>query len=297
MENRGPYQATAVLFLAFLFLPAFSAVAASPALPLPVPCNASAGSCYVPHIGEQWQWQLSCTPGLPSCTRIADRPAGIGFYDIDWEENRKATVARIHRNGSAAIAYISAGTWENWRGDRGSFPLPVIGNIYGEWPDERWLDVRRTDVLIPLMVRRMKIAKNKGFDGVQFDNLDGWQADTGFPLTAADYTYYAARLSNKAHKLGLSAAWENALEIRRPLLPYMDWFLMEDCHVYGECRAARAFTGSGKFVGGVEYTDETTGMGFCSFYDDWQISGLLKNRNLGAWRKSCPQPGTCPSCR
>lgn len=262
-------------------------VSATSALPAPVPCNLSRGTCYTPDINDRWQWQLSCSPGVPTCIKILGPEEQIRFYDIDWEDNSKKTVRKIHNSGARAIAYISAGTWENYRSDKGDFPQSVIGKRYDEWPDEYWLDVRRVDVLLPIMRERMKVCKRKGFDGVQFDNLDGFQQSTGFPLTRKDYLKYAARLSNIAHKLGLSCAWENAVELRTGLFPYMDWFLMEECSVYGECSAAKTFTSAGKFVGGVEYTVDVNSMDFCNKYAEYDISGMLKRMNLGTYRKPC----------
>ena len=263
-------------------------VPAVSALPEPVPCNLTRGSCYTPDINDRWQWQLSCAPGIPTCTKILSSEEQIRFYVIDWEDNSKKTVGKIHNSGARAIAYISAGTWENYRSDKDDFPRSVIGKRYDEWPDEYWLDVRRTDILLPIMRERMKVCKKKGFDGVQFDNLDGFQQSTEFPLTRKDYLRYTARLSNIAHKMGLSCAWENAVEIRTGLLPYMDWFLMEECSVYGECSAARTFISDGKFVGGVEYTDDAGSMKFCDTYAKYDISGMLKRMNLGPYRKPCP---------
>lgn len=284
------FRCRPVLLTAVLILVAILPLTASaaPALPAPVGCNVSAGTCYTPVPGDRWQWQLQCSAGAANCTRILNGSEEIRFYDIDWEESTARTVREIHASGAKAVAYMSAGTWENWRHDRGKYPAGVIGKTYPEWPQEKWLDVRRTGILVPIMVRRMKIAKKKGFDGVQFDNLDGWQTKTGFPLSASDYAFYAAKLANRAHRLGLSASWENAAELRGTLLPYMDWFLMEDCAVFGECSAAGTFISAGKFVGGVEYTDETTTLDFCTLYRSYGISGMLKKRNLGVYRLACP---------
>lgn len=265
----------------------FTCVPVASALPEPIPCNLSRGSCYAPEIHDRWQWQLSCSPDIPTCTKLISPGDQVQFYDIDWEENSKKTVRKIHNSGGRAIAYISAGTWENYRSDKDDFPKCVIGTQYEEWPDEYWLDVRRIDVLLPIMRERMKVCKKKGFDGVQFDNLDGFQQSTGFPLTRKDYVKYAARLSNIAHTMGLSCAWENSVELRKELLPYMDWFLMEECFAHGECSAARTFTDAGKFVGGVEYVEGVNSMKFCNTYAKFHISGMLKKINLGFYRTPC----------
>ena len=102
----------------------------------------------------------------------------------------KRTVDRIHANGSKAICYISVGSWENWRPDKNRFPESVLGNDYDGWPGERWLDIRKLDVLGPIMGDRMDMCRDKGFDAVEPDNMDGYTNRTGFELTAKDQLRY-----------------------------------------------------------------------------------------------------------
>ena len=47
-------------------------------------------------------------------------------------------------------------------------------------------DIRRWDVLEPLLAARFKTCKDKGFDAVEPDNVDGYSNGSGFPLTATD---------------------------------------------------------------------------------------------------------------
>ncbi len=71
----------------------------------------------------------------------------------------------------------------------------------------------------------MNLCKSKGFDGVEFDNVDGYANNTGFPLTYADQITYNTWLANQAHTLGLSVALKNDLGQVHDLLPYFDWAL------------------------------------------------------------------------
>lgn len=247
----------------------------------PVPCDSSQGSCARPATLSKWDWQLS----LPYDVSRAD---AIRWYDLDWEDATPRTIAAIHAKGAKVACYMSVGTWEKWRRDKSFFPAFVQGKIYEEWPDERWLDVRRTDVLVPIMEARMDVCRQKGFDGVQFDNLDGFEnnalAKTGFPLKRAHEVQYARWLANIAHRKGLSVAWENAIPLLPSLVSYMDWFIMEECNQYDECGAATAFTNRGKFVGAVEYSDTIELQEFKTYCDDnaaLRISSIFKNRNLG----------------
>jgi hypothetical protein len=254
------------------------------ALPLdPIPCDTGQGSCYAPSVMASWQWQLACDTD-PTCT---DLSVEVDWYDVDWEETPAATVDAIHEVGAHAACYISAGTWEDWRGDRAAFPPEVIGRAYPGWPGERWLDIRQIDTLLPIMEARMAACREKGFDGVQLDNVDGWENDPGFPLTQQDYAAYSARLANLAHQMGLSAGWENAAENVPALLPYFDWFIMESCTAWGECELAAPMVEAGKFVGAVEYDAAYQDLSFCETYAALGISGMFKTLDLNSYRLAC----------
>ena len=97
-----------------------------------------------------------------------------------------SVVAQLHAMGRRVMCYVDVGTWEKWRPDAGKFPKSVLGNPDGHWKGERWLDVRQTAILEPIMAHRLELCKRKGFDGVDPDNLDGYENKTGFPLTYAD---------------------------------------------------------------------------------------------------------------
>jgi hypothetical protein len=49
------------------------------------------------------------------------------MYDIDLFETPPSAVASLHRSGRHVICYLDAGTYENFRPDRGTFPPSVLG--------------------------------------------------------------------------------------------------------------------------------------------------------------------------
>ena len=75
--------------------------------------------------------------------------AGDGRTGLRHRRVRHPRVVRVAaaRLKRYAVCYIDAGTWENWRPDRQRFPDSVLGRANG-WPGERWLDIRRIDVLV-----------------------------------------------------------------------------------------------------------------------------------------------------
>jgi len=91
----------------------------------------------------RWQWILSL-PGNHDFGKSAE------LYDVDMFPTRKADVGKLHAEGKKAICYIDGGSWEKDCPDAKRFPKIVLGCPYQGYPDERWLDIRRIDILGPI---------------------------------------------------------------------------------------------------------------------------------------------------
>ena len=229
-----------------------------------------------PALNTSWQWQLT-TP--------VDQTVNAQMYDIDMFDNDVSVVASLHAQGRKVICYISAGTFENWRPDAASFPAVVKGNAVSGWPGENWLDIRRLDILGPIMTARLDLCQTKGFDGVEPDNIDGYANGTGLPLTAQDQINYNTFLANQAHARGLSVALKNDLDQVQALLPYFDWALNEQCFQYNECNTLVPFITAGKAVFEVEYSLSTSQ--FCPQANALNFNAMQKDLNLDAFRIPC----------
>ena len=162
-------------------------------------------------------------------------------------------MADLHARGRKVACYFSAGSFENWRPDAAQFPDEVKGRSNG-WPGERWLDVRRLDVLGPIIDARLDLCRAKGFDSVDPDNVDAWSNNSGFPITGADQLAFNRYIANAAHARGLSVALKNDLDQIPELLPYFDWAVNEQCAQYAECDLLVPFVQAGKPVMEIEYT-------------------------------------------
>lgn len=230
---------------------------------------------WVPAPGAQWQWQLRSTP---------DIEAEIDIYGMDGQGTAEEAVRSFKDRGKRTICYLSAGTLEAWRPDAGRLPSEVVGESMEGWPDEYWLDVRRLDVLLPLMAARMDECASKGFDAVEPDNVDGYVNRTGFPLSAEDQLQYNRALAELAHERGLSIALKNDVDQILELEPYFDFAINEECFRHGECEEYRPFTVAGKAVLNVEY-EETPGR--CELARELGLSSMLKNMRLDDWRRPC----------
>jgi hypothetical protein len=223
-----------------------------------------------------WQWQLT-TP--------VDLSVPADMYDIDLFDNGADVVGALHASGRRAICYLSAGTYEPGRPDSGAFPAAVLGDAVQGWPDERWLDIRRLDVLGPIMEQRLDLCRAKGFDGVEPDNVDGYSNSTGFPLTAADQLAYNRFLVSAAHARGLSVGLKNDLDQAAELQPDYDWALNEECFQNSECDLLRPFVAAGKAVFNVEYSLDTSA--FCPQAQALGFMSMRKSLSLDASRTPC----------
>jgi endo-alpha-1,4-polygalactosaminidase (GH114 family) len=253
-------------------------------LPGLVPCE----SCWYPPVQESWQIQLSSTPAAPFLH--------VRMIEVDGFGTPASTVAALHRSmpGRGVVCYIDAGTWENWRPDAGEFPKYLLGLKDGSWPGERWLDIARFNgVLAAIMRARAEMCKNKGFNAVDFDNVDAYANDTGFHLTAGNQLAYDVFLANTAHSLGLSVGLKNDIEQIPELLPYFDFAVDEQCFRYADCLTSQnggmyglnEFVAAGKAVFDIEYQIKPSQ--FCPAATRDRINALVKQLSLGAWRVAC----------
>jgi hypothetical protein len=104
----------------------------------------------------------------------------------------------------------------------------------------------------------VRTCADKGFDAVEFDNLDTWTRFRGIdgvaPIRKKHAVWYARRLVRHAHSLGLAVGQKNAslLTSRQSLERIgFDFVVAESCGTYRECdRYTRVF---GDRVLAVEY--------------------------------------------
>ncbi|GAB3869296.1 endo alpha-1,4 polygalactosaminidase [Dactylosporangium cerinum] len=240
------------------------------------PSGAVAGGWWKPAVGATWQWQLTGT---------LDTSVAVDVYDVDAVTTSAADVARLKSAGRRVICYVNVGAHEDFRADAGNFPESVRGKGLEGWPGEKWLDIRRWDTLAPLLEARFKVCKDKGFDAVEPDNVDGYANNSGFPLTADDQLTFNRRVADLAHRLGLGVGLKNDVEQAGALEPAFVFAVNEECAHYDECDTLKVFIAAGKPVFHVEY-DVDTGK-FCPKTTALRFSSMKKKEDLDAWRQAC----------
>lgn len=219
-----------------------------------------------------------------------DLNIAVDVMILDLYETSTADVASLHNRDVKVSCYLNAGAWEAWRPDRDDFPESVVGFNYYGWPGERWLDIRQLDVLQPILEARLDLCLEKGFDGVEPDNLDGYQNATGFSITADDQLKFNRWLAQAAHERGLAIGLKNNPDQAHILVNEFDWITTENCFKQDWCEQASVFIQAGKPVFAIEYRQEGMQLNdFCDRAAKLQIDAILKNKSLDAWLAACPQ--------
>ncbi len=236
-----------------------------------------AAGIWHPAPGTTWQWQLAGT---------IDTSLPVMMYDVDLFDAPDDVLSRLRARGIRIVCYFSAGSHEDWRADAAELPASVIGKPLDGWPGERWLDIRSAAVRAQMRARLAR-AKQRGCDGVEPDNVDGYTNPSGFPLTAADQLDFNRFLAREAHGLGLSIGLKNDLAQVTELVGDFDWALVEECVVHEECAALAPFTAANKPVFHVEYGAGTLATTVCPATRALGFTTLIKNLELDAWRVAC----------
>jgi len=258
----------------FLTVPLFVAAVFGAALP----------AYWSPAPQDTFQWDLEAPVPLNSHATV---------YDVDDFDNPKEFITALHRYRKHAICYIDVGSWENYRPDAGEYPAKILGKAYPGYPDERYVDIRQIAILGPILERRFDLCKAKGFDGIEPDNIDSYQADTGFKLTAADARTFDYWLIAQAHARKLSIGQKNDPDQAAILVTHFDWALTEECFFGQFCDEIVPYVKAHKKVFNVEYEGDTTIEEFlkvdchANVSDHYGYDMSYKRVNLNAPRLTC----------
>lgn len=226
--------------------------------PSPVTSTPIPGTWWKPTTDKpiDWHWQLS-----EDFTYPRDVIANVKVYDIDGEKATADTVAKLHALGPdvKVICYFDAGVYENYRSDASSFTAhpEMIGAKDTGWDGSFWLDIRRTDILLPIMENRVKNwCQAKGFDAIEPDETEVWSNNSGFPLTKADNNTYNQLIAGLAHKYNLAVALKGNTTEAAELVSYFDFSINEQCWQYSECDNMKSFLNANKAVFNIEYNTD-----------------------------------------
>jgi hypothetical protein len=218
-----------------------------------------------------WQFQIQGE---------VDTSIDAKVFEVDGFDVPAKTIGKLRSQGKKTICYIDVGSWENYRADKAQFPKSVIGKRYDGYPNERWLDIRRYRLFAKPIRARIQMCADKGFDGLEPDNINGYENRTGFPLTAKDQIRFNRWIAKETHKAGLSVGLKNDGPQAKKLVGDFDFAVVEQCFQYDECGQYRPFVRAGKAVFSVEY--ELPKARFCGRAKKIRFASIGKSYDLFA---------------
>eukprot|EP00121_Abeoforma_whisleri_P000114 Awhi_evm1s102 len=190
-----------------------------------------------------------------------DRTSGMKLVIVDLFDEKESRIQQLKQDGHIVICYISTGTTEDWRDDYRNNKeawKEVEGRLMGDWPGETWLDIRKLDAIKPLMSARFAIAKNKGCDGIEGDNVDCYQNNCVDGQDEDDLRphqiAYNIWQTEEAHRYGMIIGLKNSLGLVKDLVDYYDFAVNESCQRWNECQYLQPFEAVDKAIFGTEYS-------------------------------------------
>ncbi|KAB8338707.1 hypothetical protein FH972_021652 [Carpinus fangiana] len=256
----------------------------------------SSNSWWKPSAGTTWQIILSPDSDQPKLTYDYE------VYDLDLFDVPASTFADLHSRGKKVMCYFSAGSAEDWRSDYGCFSDADRGAGLAGWAGENWLVTNSSNVRA-VMLARLDLAVQKGCDGVDPDNVDGYDnSENRLGLTEEDAVDYIRFLADAAHARNLAVGLKNAGSIAETVLDSVEWEVNEECIELEECAQFDVFIKAGKPVFNIEYPPEDhidndwtqdEEVARCGLYADAAtgasgFSTVLKKHIVDEWIKTCP---------
>ena len=226
-----------------------------------------------------WDWQL---------TEPFDLDVNVETLVLDADSFSAEQINSLLDRGVKPICYISVGTREDYRDDASYFPAEVIGKQLGDWPDEVYLDIRQQDIVMPIMKARINRCKSLGFQGVEADNIDLHNNDTGFDIGIPEVITYATALARYAHEIGMEIGQKNAPDLAPLLVKYFDFMMVESCFEWDFCSETGPYLDVGKPVLAVEYTESDQNWDdICTRAKALGLHMLIKNKEITAGGQAC----------
>jgi len=226
------------LFLALVGCSSSDLLSVSPSASAPVTSASSSGD--VPSWSIQYEGAIV--------------PRGKDFHIVDLFDVSDADLAALRSQGTKTIAYFSS-QYEKWRTDSHKFAAADIGSSLDGWPGENWINPKSTAVR-QIMLERMDYAKQRGFYGIDMDNVDFYEFSNGFGSTAVDALDYVRFLANAAHARGLKFGLKNATGLIMTTKDVVDYYVNEEAHQYGD---QDSYYGIRKPVFNIEYKARSKG--------------------------------------
>ncbi|ORX57832.1 hypothetical protein BCR36DRAFT_344570 [Piromyces finnis] len=236
------------------------------------------------HVEARWvpnqheTWNIALGSGFDISRESAD------VLEVDLENTSSSKIQDFHKRGKKVICYFSGGTVEDYRSYFNQYTKVdgLVRNKYSAWPRERWLDYRVSGYK-SLIKQRISEAVSKHCDGIDVDNVDGYQVgdvknNWSDPLTKQDAIKFTSWLGQTAHDMGIAIGLKNCLDIVDTVGKYYDFAVNEGCARRNECHWYKNFLSTGKPVLGITYHGLSSNRdALCKNLNGLPISMIIKD--------------------
>lgn len=189
-------------------------------------------------------------------------PSGVGVVSRDWFD---ASPAANAYNICYVNAFQTQGNYDLTRPDaRDNWPANlVLGNEDPVWGGEYLIDLSTSALRTQAAAHVQQMIQgcaDKGYDAVEYDNLDSWTRfdsvpEITLPFDRSDAIAYAELITDAAHGLNMAVGQKNtaSLTATEALTTIgFDFAIVESCGLWNECNV---FTGIyGDQVVAIEYS-------------------------------------------
>jgi hypothetical protein len=218
---------------------------------------AAAADWELPTANAKWDYQIGGDYPLPSGVRVVSRDWFIGEAP----------------ESAYGICYVNAfQTQADEAGvdrpdEKSNWPPHLVLTELGDdpnWGGEYLIDIstadKREEAAAYVLEHMTSECADKGFNAVEFDNLDSWTRFDGTPVAdevpfeKREAVLYAELLVDDAHDLGLAAAQKNTTDLTRGEARTQigfDFAIAEECGRWKECGYYSSLYGNLVFV--IEY--------------------------------------------
>lgn len=204
-------------------------IQADPSVLATCPGTAPSPTYFKPTVADTFLYDIETTaisvPSVKSNKGVVVNPS---VYIVDLFSTPTEQIAKYKQAGKHVVCYFSAGSWESGRPDSKTFsPECYCGkgekadangvcksdkNQLDGW-DEWWLDLHNPTCLAQVQAiqkQRIALARSKGCDGIDPDNVDAYDNGNPHGITMGDSVSYVKWLASTAHSMGLASGLKNA---------------------------------------------------------------------------------------
>ena len=173
-------------------------------------------------------------------------PEGVEVVARDWQDGTPP--------GGDVYAICYVNSFQSQSGVE--WPAEVVSATEDpEWPGEFAIDLStpaKRSLAAGAVEQMVQRCAEKGFDAVEFDNLDTFTRFDGLGFGRAEAVEYATTIVGLAHMRGLAVGQKNTVELLGEPIGF-DFAVVEECGEYDECGEFTAAYGERVFA--IEYTE------------------------------------------